>query len=216
MNITAEFVASFPKFDLLPADGRPEIAFIGRSNVGKSSLLNALVNRKNLAKTSSTPGKTQLLNYFIANGAFYLVDMPGFGYAKVAKTSRLDWAKVSEEYFLKRKSLKAVALLIDARHPLLANDIAVVEWFSEHNKPFFIVLTKCDKVKQQDLARHEKLLKEQVFTALGVLKTSSENGRGVNELRNFIHKILERPQIEQLSRSMSVPDSFEIESESEG
>jgi GTP-binding protein len=186
LKITAQFLSSFPRVDLLPLDGRPEIAFIGRSNVGKSSLINAFTGRKGLAKTSSTPGKTQLLNYFDINGQFYLVDMPGYGYAKVSKGARQDWGKVSEEYFKKRKQLLAVGLLIDARHPGLANDVEVVEWFSENNIPFFIVMTKIDKVKQQDLASHERLLKESVFTAQAIIKTSSETGRGIDELRRFV------------------------------
>jgi GTP-binding protein len=190
VKFNAKFVSSYPKVSLLPDDGLPEVAFIGRSNVGKSSLINALTEKKQLAKTSSTPGKTQLLNYFIVNDQFYLVDMPGFGYAKVGKEDRRQWAKVSEEYFKSRKQLVAVALLIDARHPLLANDIAVVEWFSEKNIPFFIVLTKSDKPKQIELSKHEKLLKQQVFTALGVFRTSSEKGTGINQLRAFIADLL--------------------------
>lgn len=185
-RLHAKFLSSFAKIETLPNDGKPEIAFIGRSNVGKSSLINALVERKGLAKTSSTPGKTQLLNYFDVNDTFYIVDMPGYGFAKVSKDQRQDWGRVSEEYFRKRKELKLVVLLIDSRHEGLANDIAVVEWFSEKGVPFIIVLTKSDKVKQQDLARHEKMLKQSVFTAKGVFKTSSEAGRGIRELRGFL------------------------------
>src|SRR6185312_11148742 len=168
------------------------------SNVGKSSLINALTDRRDLAKTSSTPGKTQLLNYFEVNGEFFLVDMPGYGYAKAAKTARTDWAKISEEYFLKRKNLVAVAVLIDSRHPGLENDVAVVEWFAEHNIPFFLVLTKIDKIKQTELAQHVKMLKELVFPALGVFKTSSEKHHGVNELRTFMQSLLTPEIIEGL------------------
>lgn len=185
-KLTARFLSSFAKIELLPTDNKPEIAFIGRSNVGKSSLINALVERKGLAKTSSTPGKTQLLNYFVINEVFYLVDMPGYGYAKVSKDQRQDWGKVSEEYFKRRKELKLVVLLIDARHEGLANDIEVVEWFSENNIPFIVVLTKSDKVKQQDLAKHEKMLKQNVFTSKAIFKTSSEAGRGIRELRAYL------------------------------
>jgi GTP-binding protein len=185
-KLNAKFLSSFAKIETLPTDGRPEIAFIGRSNVGKSSLINALVERKGLAKTSSTPGKTQLLNYFVINDQFYLVDMPGYGYAKVSKDQRQDWGKVSEDYFKKRKELKLVVLLIDARHEGLANDIAVVEWFSEKGVPFIVVLTKSDKVKQQELAKHEKMLKQNVYTAKGIFKTSSEAGRGIRELRGYL------------------------------
>jgi GTP-binding protein len=189
-KLNAKFLSSFAKIETLPRDGKPEIAFIGRSNVGKSSLINALVERKGLAKTSSTPGKTQLLNYFDVNDQFYIVDMPGYGYAKVSRDKRQDWGKVSEDYFKKRKELKLVVLLIDSRHEGLANDISVVEWFSEKQIPFIVVLTKSDKVKQQDLAKHEKMLKQNVYTAQGIFKTSSEAGRGIRELRGFLLSVV--------------------------
>lgn len=186
MKFRAEFLSSFANIDLLPSDGRPEIAFIGRSNVGKSSLINALVEKKGLAKTSSTPGKTQLLNYFTINNSFYIVDMPGYGFAKAAKSARAEWGKVSEDYFKKRRELSAVGLLIDSRHQGLANDIEVVEWFSEQNIPFFLVLTKIDKLKQQELAAHEKMLRQSVFTSMAIFKTSSESKRGLHELQKFV------------------------------
>lgn len=186
MRFDAKFLSSFATFDKLPSDGKPEIAFIGRSNVGKSSLINALTERKNLAKTSSTPGKTQLLNYFSVNDSFYLVDMPGYGYAKTSKEKRFDWAKLTEEYFRQRKALSAVGVLIDSRHPQLESDIMVVEWLAERNIPFFIVLTKTDKPNQSEVARHAKLLKENIGPALGIFQTSSEKGRGIRELRDFV------------------------------
>ncbi len=189
-RLNAKFLSSFAKIETLPTDGKSEIAFIGRSNVGKSSLINALVERKGLAKTSSTPGKTQLLNYFVINDQFYLVDMPGYGYARVSKDQRNDWGKVSEDYFKKRRELRLVVLLIDARHEGLANDIEVVEWFSEKQIPFIVVLTKSDKVKQQDLAKHDKMLRQSVYTAKGIFKTSSEAGRGIRELRGYLMSFL--------------------------
>lgn len=192
MKLTTAFVSSFKKISDLPTDGRPEIAFIGRSNVGKSSLINAFAGKKQLAKVSSTPGKTQLLNYFDVNGTFYLVDMPGYGFAKVSKGDRQEWGKIAEEYFLRRKELKAVAILIDSRHPALPNDIEVVEWFSERNLPFFLVLTKSDKPKQAEVVKHERLLKENISTAIGVLRTSSETGRGIHELREFLFSIVNK------------------------
>jgi GTP-binding protein len=191
----AEFVTSVARVPDAPTTGLPEIALIGRSNVGKSSLINALVDRRQLAKTSSTPGKTQLLNYFIINDSFYLVDMPGYGYAKTAKTDRHQWAKLSETYFTTRKQLIATGILIDSRHQNLNNDIDVVEWFHNASLPFFMVLTKSDKVKQQELASHVKLLRESIFSAKAVFPTSSEKGTGIRQLRQFLAELAGNPQL---------------------
>jgi GTP-binding protein len=189
MKFDAKFISSFASFERLPTDGKPEIAFIGRSNVGKSSLINAITERKNLAKTSSTPGKTQLLNYFSINGDYYLVDMPGYGYAKTSKEKRMDWAKLTDEYFRKRKSLRAVGVLVDSRHSELESDVMVVEWLAEQEIPFFLVLTKTDKPTQSEVSQHERLLRQNVVPALGIFKTSSEKGRGIRELREFVSNL---------------------------
>ena len=191
MKFFAKFVSSYAAIDTLPSDGSPEIALIGRSNVGKSSLVNALTGQKQLAKTSSTPGKTQLLNYFRANDAFYLVDMPGYGYAKTAKSKRFEWAKLSERYFLGRNELCSVGLLIDARHPGLESDVLVANWFSENGIPFFIILTKTDKAKQDEIARHKNLLAGEFAAASGIFPTSSEKGVGLVRLRDFMIESIE-------------------------
>jgi GTP-binding protein len=185
MKFDAAFVSSFSKFESLPMDGKPEVAMIGRSNVGKSSLINAIADRKQLAKTSSSPGKTRTLNYYLVNGKFYLVDMPGFGYAKLAKSERAQWARLTEEYFTQRKSLTAIGLLIDARHPELESDIMALHWFRDHELPFFVVLTKCDKAKQQDIARHIRALGES-YSIPEIFPTSSATGKGIAPLRGFI------------------------------
>ena len=192
MKFIAKFVSSYAAVDTLPSDGSPEIALIGRSNVGKSSLVNALTGQKQLAKTSSTPGKTQLLNYFRVNDAFYLVDMPGYGYAKTAKSKRFEWAKLSERYFLGRNELQVVGLLIDARHPGLDSDILVANWFSENGIPFFIILTKTDKAKQNEIARHKNLLMNEFPAADGIFPTSSEKGIGIARLREFMVESIEQ------------------------
>lgn len=190
MKFDAAFVSSFATIVSLPKDGLPEIALIGRSNVGKSSLINALAARRNLAKTSSTPGKTRTLNYYLVNGArmtdhaFYLVDMPGYGYAKQAKSERIAWAHVAEQYFLERGPLRAIGLLIDARHPELASDLEVLRWFAEQKRSVFVVLTKSDKAKQQEVARHVNLLSDSPVSK--IFGTSSATGKGVSELRKFI------------------------------
>ena len=189
MKFDASFVASHASVDTLPTAGLPEIALIGRSNVGKSSLINALTERKQLAKTSSTPGKTQLLNYFLVNKAFHLVDMPGYGYAKNSKSKRIDWAKIAERYFLERHELGATGVLIDSRHPLLESDGLVLHWFEENNLPFFVVLTKTDKCRQSEVALHEKILATEIPTAMKICTTSSEKGKGIRELRDFISNL---------------------------
>ncbi len=185
MKFDAKFLSSFSSVESLPSGGKPEIALIGRSNVGKSSLINAIADRKQLAKTSSTPGKTRTLNYYFVNGEFYLVDMPGFGYAKLAKSERAQWARLTEEYFLERKVLAAIGLLIDARHPELESDVSALRWFRDHELPFFIVLTKCDKAKQQDIARHIRLISVS-HAIMNIFPTSSSTGKGVSPLRKFI------------------------------
>ena len=186
MKFEATFVASFPAVDKLPSNGFAEIALIGRSNVGKSSLINAIADRRQLAKTSSTPGKTRLLNYFLVNNEFYLVDMPGYGFAKQAKSERFEWAKIAEKYFLEREPLRAVGVLIDGRHIGLESDLTALRWFVETEKPFFVVMTKCDKVKQSEIADHKKFLKTMIPQALGVFAVSSTKGKGLSELRKFI------------------------------
>jgi GTP-binding protein len=181
-----EFIKPFFSLAELPKDGLPEVACIGRSNVGKSSLINALADRKGLARTSSTPGKTQSLNYYKFDEAFYLVDMPGYGYAKEAKTKRLEWNKLIESYFTSREALSHILLLVDARHADLENDMLVAGWLEGFDKPWSIVLTKIDKVKQSDLAQHEKFLRATFNSLTNIWRTSSETKRGIRELRVFL------------------------------
>jgi GTP-binding protein len=197
VKFKSEFVKSVAKLEDCPKTGLPEIALIGRSNVGKSSLINSIVDRKQLAKTSSTPGKTQLLNYFLINDSFYLVDMPGYGYAKTAKVNRVEWGKLSQAFFKSRDELVATGILIDSRHPELENDVAVVEWFHNESLPFFVVLTKSDKVKQGELAAHVKLVREGIFSALAVLPTSSEKGTGVEQVRKFLAELASQKQLRE-------------------
>ncbi len=185
MKFNASFLSSFSSFDALPTDHKPEVALIGRSNVGKSSLINALADRKQLAKTSSTPGKTRTLNYYLVNDEFYLVDMPGFGYAKLARSERAEWADLTERYFLERKELASIGLLIDARHPELESDKAALRWFRDNELTFFIVLTKCDKTKQQDLAKHVNVIRDS-YAVTDVHSTSSTTGKGIARLKIFL------------------------------
>lgn len=144
------FVAGVPSLDILPAPDLPEIAFAGRSNVGKSSLINALTGRKALARTSHTPGRTQQLNFFNIKDLFLLVDMPGYGYAKVSKKMRAEWSKLIKRYLKGRVTLRCVFLLVDSRHGLKESDIEMMKMMDEAAVPYRILLTKSDQIKKAD------------------------------------------------------------------
>ncbi|HAU54144.1 MAG TPA: YihA family ribosome biogenesis GTP-binding protein, partial [Sphingobacterium sp.] len=141
----AEFVCSNTRVDKLPAPNLPEYAFIGRSNVGKSSLINAMTNKKGLAKTSQKPGKTQLINHFIIDDTWYLVDLPGYGFAKASKTSRTEWEKFIRRYLTHRDNLQCVFVLVDSRHEPQKIDLDFCYWLGECGLPFMLVFTKADK-----------------------------------------------------------------------
>ncbi|PYI52201.1 ribosome biogenesis GTP-binding protein YihA/YsxC [Paenibacillus flagellatus] len=189
MRVTqAEFIISAVGPDQYPADGLPEIALAGRSNVGKSSLINKMIQRKNLARTSSQPGKTQTLNYYRINGELYFVDLPGYGYAKVSKSQREQWGKFIESYLLKRELLRALLLLIDIRHPPTRDDVAMYDWLSHYGIPVCIVATKADKVPRGKWQKHVKVIRETLFVRGGdpIVVFSSETGQGKDELWSLI------------------------------
>ena len=144
----------------LPENDRPEIAFAGKSNVGKSSLINALMNRKSLARTSSQPGKTQTINFYNVNDAMYLVDLPGYGYAKVSKSAQEQWGKLIERYLHQSKMLKAVFLLIDIRHEPSNNDKMMYDWIVNNGYNPIIIATKLDKLKRSQVQKHVKMIKQ--------------------------------------------------------
>lgn len=155
MKITsAEFVKSSPSVKESPAPAYPEYAFIGRSNVGKSSLINMLTERKNLAKTSGTPGKTRLINHFLINNNWYLCDLPGYGFAKVSKSIREKWEQLIKNYLLQRENLMCALILIDVRHEALKNDLEFLDWLGMKGIPFVIVFTKADKLSASKLDLH--------------------------------------------------------------
>ncbi|EEH99077.1 ribosome biogenesis GTP-binding protein YsxC [Clostridium sp. 7_2_43FAA] len=157
----SDFVISAVKKEQYPITGLPEIAFVGRSNVGKSSIINALTNRKKLAKVSQTPGKTRLINFFIINGdEFYLVDLPGYGYAKVSKTEKASWGKTIETYLNGRQELKRVVLLVDSRHKPTADDIQMHEWIKFYGYDEVVIATKSDKLSNNELRKSEKVIRE--------------------------------------------------------
>jgi GTP-binding protein len=191
MKITkAEFICSNTRVDLCPQDPLPEYAFIGRSNVGKSSLINMLVERKKLAKTSSTPGKTRLINHFKINNQWFLADLPGYGYAKVSKKERETFGKMIERYGKERSNLVCFFVLIDARLPPQQNDLDFMEWLGDNNLPFVIVLTKVDKINQTGKAKNLGLLKTELKKQWEelplIFETSAEKGTGKDQVMKFI------------------------------
>lgn len=190
---SVNFVKSSARLSECPDIGYPEYAFIGRSNVGKSSLLNMLVNRKQLARTSVKPGKTQLINHFMINEKWYLVDLPGYGYAKASKTKRKTWGKMIEDYIIKRENVVNIFVLIDSRIEPQKIDLEFLEWLGTHQKPFTIAFTKCDKLSKNELQANVKRLKEallQSWAELPVLFiTSAEEQTGKTELLDFIENM---------------------------
>ncbi|WP_234109407.1 ribosome biogenesis GTP-binding protein YihA/YsxC [Chryseobacterium sp. R2A-55] len=189
---TAEFVKSSEKWQNCPEPNLPEYAFIGRSNVGKSSLINALMNRKDLAKTSQTPGKTQLINHFLVNDNWYLTDLPGYGYAKVSKSSRKDFEKLITNYILNRKNLVNLFILVDSRHSPQKIDLEFIEWCGENSIPFSIVFTKSDKLKPKESELKVEHYKAELLKTWEDLPetylTSAEKKTGGEEILNFIAK----------------------------
>jgi GTP-binding protein len=194
MNIrTAEFVISNTKQDRLPAANMPEYAFIGRSNVGKSSLINMLCNKKGLAKTSQNPGKTQVINHFIINDKWYLVDLPGYGFAKTARTNRAAWEKMIKTYLESRENLQCVMALIDSRLSPQKNDIEFINWLGSKGIPFSIVFTKADKQSKLKTHANVELFTTHLLQTWEELPayfvTSAEEQTGKDELLNYIDSI---------------------------
>ena len=182
----SEFIISAVKKEQYPVDGRVEIAFVGRSNVGKSSIINALTNRKKLAKVSQTPGKTRLINFFLINNDFHLVDLPGYGYAKVSKTEKASWGATIERYLNGREELKRVVLLVDSRHKPTADDIMMHEWIKHYGYDVTIVATKSDKLSNNALRKSEKIIRDalELSSEDKLYFFSSLNKRGSEQLIN--------------------------------
>lgn len=189
---TAEFVKSSQKWQDCPEATLPEYAFIGRSNVGKSSLINAMMNKKDLAKTSQTPGKTQLINHFLVNENWYLTDLPGYGYAKVSKSLRKDFEKLITNYILNRKNLVNLFVLVDIRHTPQKIDLEFIEWCGESGIPFSIIFTKADKLKPNvAIANVDNYKKELLKTWADLPEiyiTSAEKKEGGDKVLDFIDK----------------------------
>ena len=189
---TAEFVKSSGKWQECPDATIPEYAFIGRSNVGKSSLINAMMNHKDLAKTSQTPGKTQLINHFLINQEWYLTDLPGYGYARVSKSTRKDFEKLITNYILNRKNLVNLFVLVDVRHTPQKIDLEFMQWCGESGIPFSIVFTKADKLKpggaQRNVDIYETELLKTWEEAPQMYITSAEKKQGGDEILKYIEQ----------------------------
>jgi len=188
-----QFVTSKPDVESCLQSNLPEYAFIGRSNVGKSSLINMLGNSNKLAKTSSTPGKTRLINYFLVNESWYLVDLPGYGYAKISKKDRENLSKIITGYITKRKNLICLFVLIDIRHAPLKSDIEFMEWLGINMVPFAMVYTKCDKLNsnivEYKINQYRDEMKNTWENLPPYFITSAEKGMGKNELTDYIEGI---------------------------
>lgn len=190
---SAEFVISNTDYRKCPQDEFPEYAFIGRSNVGKSSLINMLTNQKGLAMTSSTPGKTMLINHFLINNEWYLVDLPGYGYARRGKENRDKLRMIIEDYIMYRSQLISLFVLIDTRHEPLKIDLEFIEWLGEKEVPFTLVFTKIDKIStgksQINVETYKQKLLETWEELPTIFLTSAEKGQGKEELLNYIEQI---------------------------
>ena len=189
----AIYVTSIAHLKFLPKDQLPEIAFAGRSNVGKSSALNRLVNIKHLAKTSSTPGKTQLINFFLINENLYFVDLPGYGFAKTSKSMRKSWGKLVEDYLKQRKNLAGTVLLIDSRRGPLEPDLQLVEWLDFYRIRKLIVLTKTDKLSRSALARSVNQTCHFLdLDSNSLVIFSAKTGEGKDKILNWIGQMTEK------------------------
>ena len=190
---SAEFVVRNTNPALCPESELPEFAFIGRSNVGKSSLINMLTGVKDLAKTSSSPGKTQLINHFIINEEWFLVDLPGYGYAKAMRSQRERWLSFIKTYMNKRENLYCVMVLIDSRLKPQANDLEFMEWLALNGIPFVMVFTKTDKLSKTQLSKNIEGYKKEMLNYWEELPqifvTSAEKGKGKEELLDFIERL---------------------------
>lgn len=190
MKITsAEFVKSAFSQEHWTTDRKPEISFLGRSNVGKSSLLNSLLQRKGLARTSNTPGRTQSINFFLINESFYFVDLPGYGYARVSKTMRQDWGVMAEEYLAKRDELVLSIQLVDARHSPTTLDRQLHEWLIYNQKPHLIVATKADKLSTNKLKKSMEEIQESLPDSR-IIAYSAVTGKGRDEVWREIETAL--------------------------
>ena len=187
------YIGSFPSEAKAPRDGLPEYAFIGRSNVGKSSLINMLCDRKEMAHVSKKPGKTQMLNYYLIDKNWYIVDLPGYGYAKISKKKRQEWKRMIDNFLIKRETLQCAFVLIDSNIPPQRIDVEFINWLGEHRVPFVLVYTKTDRLKPEELEVNLEKIREELKKYWNELPqqfiTSSLDRGGRQEILDFIESI---------------------------
>ncbi len=190
----AEFVLSAVKQSAFIRDGRPQIAFAGRSNVGKSSVINRLLNRKNFARVGATPGKTTQVNYFLIDKQIYLTDLPGYGYAKVSKAERDRWGRLMENYFQEPELITAGVLIVDARHAPTADDVTMCQWFKESGCPMVVVANKVDKLKNREIEPNLQRVREvlELDEGVPVVSFSAEKGNGKTELLALLTQMVQK------------------------
>lgn len=194
MNLhNAEFIRSAASLHDCPKDGLPQIAFAGRSNVGKSSVINRLLQRKNFARVGEAPGKTTHINFFRIDGAMYLVDLPGYGYAKVPKAEKDRWARLIESYFAAPDLMTLGVMIVDARHKPTANDITMADWFRQTERPYVVVANKMDKLKKSEIEPNLAVIRETLSldASVQVIRFSAEKGEGREALLDYILKAAE-------------------------
>ncbi|GKX66914.1 ribosome biogenesis GTP-binding protein YihA/YsxC [Inconstantimicrobium mannanitabidum] len=196
---TSEFIISAVKREQYPVDNRVELAFVGRSNVGKSSIINAITNRRKLVKVSQTPGKTRLINFFLINNDFYMVDLPGYGYAKVSKKEKASWGNTVETYLTGREQLKRVVLLVDCRHKPTGDDILMYNWIKHFGYDVIVIGTKSDKLSRMNLMKSQKVIKDTLkLTSEDKLYFfSSLNKEGRDELIDLIFDDVVESKVEE-------------------
>ncbi len=192
--IKAEFISSYADVSKCPAPDKPEFAFIGRSNVGKSSLINMLTDSRKLAKTSVTPGKTQTINHYLINDSWYLVDLPGYGYANVSKSTRAGFGAMIENYVTKRENLTSLFILIDSRLPPQAIDLDFIDWAGRKEIPLALLFTKIDKLSRNDLNKNLKVYENTLLSRWEelptIILTSSEKKSGKEEILSLIQEMV--------------------------
>lgn len=191
MNLhNAEFILSAASLSSCPKDGLPQIAFAGKSNVGKSSVINRLLMRKNFARVGEAPGKTTHINFFLIDKAMYLVDLPGYGYAKVPKAEKDRWAKLIESYFAHPDLITLGVLIVDARHKPTANDVIMAQWFQQSERPYLVVANKMDKLKKSEIEPNLQTIRETLGLddSVPMVPFSAEKGEGREELLSHILK----------------------------
>ena len=193
-NGITTFITSAPKLEDCPPESLPEICFAGRSNVGKSSLINSLVNRKRLARTSNVPGKTRQMNYYNINDTCFFVDLPGFGYAKVPVKERERWGKNIREYLLHRKTLNLIVHIIDSRHIPTGLDEDFFYWMASNERPFCVLLSKADKISKNQTSKSKTEVKKvlaEMNIEVPILAYSSDNKQGIEDVQNLLKEFVE-------------------------